>query len=170
MISCERFRTRFSPATEDAELLEHIRTCDACLGHAAEIDPDVMFRAIGGDIVPPGGIDAFVDDVMREVRLRSAEEHLAPAPAAWHRRFAIAATMAAVAIGGLFVSNRYESPKVAAPVAHVVRPQVVSPARVSRPVIENYESQSATIVEVPAEGAGDVQVVMIFDENLPKDL
>lgn len=170
MISCDRFRSRFTAATEDIELLGHLRTCDACLAVAAEIDPEVIFRAIGGEITPPGGVDAFVGDVMREVRLRSAEERLEPAPAPWHRRFAIAATVAAVAIGGLFVSQRHETPVKSVPVAHVVRPAAASVARVSRPVIENYESQSATIVEVPTEGAGDVQVVMIFDENLPKDL
>jgi len=30
-----------------AEILAHVRTCDACLDYAASIDPDIMFRAIG---------------------------------------------------------------------------------------------------------------------------
>jgi hypothetical protein len=38
-----------------------------------------------------------------------------------------------------------------------------------KPVIENYESQNATIVEVPTEGEA-VKVVMVFDESLPADL
>ena len=40
MISCETFRARFAPATEDAALLGHARTCDSCLRTAADIDPD----------------------------------------------------------------------------------------------------------------------------------
>ncbi|HEX8152758.1 MAG TPA: hypothetical protein VF698_06530, partial [Thermoanaerobaculia bacterium] len=70
MITCEQFRARFAPDTNEAALLEHLRSCDACLDDAARIDPDVMFRAIGGgELIPPGGIDAFAADVMREVRL-----------------------------------------------------------------------------------------------------
>jgi hypothetical protein len=41
----------------------------------------------------------------------------------------------------------------------------------TKPVVETYESDSATIVEMPSEGAADdVKIVMIFDENLPADL
>ena len=57
MISCDSFRTRFHAGTEDAALLAHLRTCDRCLDFAANEDPDVMFRALGGDeMIPPGGI------------------------------------------------------------------------------------------------------------------
>jgi len=41
---------------------------------------------------------------------------------------------------------------------------------VTKPVVETYESQSATIMEVPNEQNDDVKIVMIFDENLPADL
>src|SRR5260370_38219151 len=79
MISCETFRATFAPATSDADLLDHIRACDACLDFAAGVDPDILFRAIGGaEVVPPGGIDAFVGDVMRELRLRSTESSMLP--------------------------------------------------------------------------------------------
>jgi hypothetical protein len=37
----------------------------------------------------------------------------------------------------------------------------------TKPIIETYQSQNATIVEVPADGAN---VVMIFDDKLPADL
>ena len=35
MISCDSFRTRFHAGTDDAALLEHLRTCDRCLDFAA---------------------------------------------------------------------------------------------------------------------------------------
>src|SRR5229473_6863303 len=97
MISCETFRATFAPETSDTGVLEHIRSCDACLDFAAAIDPDVLFRAIGGgEMVPPGGVDAFVADVMREVHLRSTESSLAPRHVIhWPQRLAIAATIAA---------------------------------------------------------------------------
>jgi hypothetical protein len=40
----------------------------------------------------------------------------------------------------------------------------------TKPIVETYDSQNATIVEVPNENASNVQVVMIFDEKLPADL
>jgi len=49
MMSCDTFRNTFHAATEDAALLAHLRTCDRCLDFAANADPDVMFRALGGD-------------------------------------------------------------------------------------------------------------------------
>jgi hypothetical protein len=50
---------------EDAALLAHLRSCDACFAEAVEVDPDAMFRGIGGaEMIPPGGVDAFVGDVM----------------------------------------------------------------------------------------------------------
>ena len=65
-MNCQDFRAAFAPATGDAAILEHVRSCDPCLDFAAHSDPDIMFRAIGGsDMIPPGGVDAFVGDVMR---------------------------------------------------------------------------------------------------------
>ena len=57
------------------------------------------------------------------------------------------------------------------PVARIAAPKPIAPAvaTISRPVIENYESENATLVEVPAD-ASDVKIVMVFDENLPADL
>ena len=176
MMSCELFRSRFHAGTDEAVLLDHLRACDRCLDFAANVDPDVMFRALGGDdLVPPGGVDAFVDDVMRQVRVRTAETTVAtPRPVSWHRRLAIAATIAAGVTGAtLFYNSNTQDPVTAAS----PRPVAVSiPARpqaqlATRPVIESYESENATILEVPTESASDdVKIVMIFDENLPVDL
>lgn len=44
------------------------------------------------------------------------------------------------------------------------------PPVVDRPVIEQYDSAGATIVEVPAQNSSEIRLVMIFDESLPADL
>ena len=166
MISCQTFRANLQPGTENAEVLEHLRHCDACLNVAVQTDPDLFFRAIGGeDLVPPGGVDAFVGDVMAQVRSRETESAAEP-PRVFSnvRRLAIAATVAAAVTSGLLVSNHRPVEKPAAVQAAVLRPTV------TKPVIETYESKNATIVEVPSEAKGDAQVVMIFDESLPADL
>jgi hypothetical protein len=163
MITCDAFRAQFTPATDDAALLDHLRSCDACLNFAAERDGDVLFRSLGGDLVPPGGVDAFVDDVMRAVQIRSAESSVSSRGVRWPRKMAIAATVAAAITGAAMVYEHNRPPIVMPPLAH----HIVKSA--PKPVIENYESQNATIVEVPTEGE-DVKVVMVFDESLPADL
>jgi hypothetical protein len=178
MIACQTFRSRFQPATTDAELLEHLRCCDGCLDHAAHLDPDVLFRALGGaEMVPPGGLDAFVGDVMREVRLRSTEESLAPHKTlSWPRRLAVAAAFAAGITGTALVyqSQRMTGEHGPVPAAAFHTPVSVSAVQpvklTTKPIVETYDSQNATIVEVPNENASNVQVVMIFDEKLPADL
>lgn len=173
MISCTTFRNTFAPATDDAALLEHIRSCDACLDHAASIDPDILFRAIGGaEMIPPGGVEAFAADVMREVRLRETEQSLAARrPLAWPQRLAIAATLAAGVIGGaLFYGHGHAAAPLPAGPAIPVAALHAPAALTTKPVVETYDSATATIVEVPTEGASDVKVVMVFDEQLPADL
>ncbi|MBV9493166.1 MAG: hypothetical protein JOZ54_02885 [Acidobacteria bacterium] len=172
MISCVTFRNAFAPGTESAEVLQHVRVCDACLDHAAGIDPDIMFRALGGEnLVPPGGVDAFVDDVMREVRLRSTEQTLAGRRGmllSWPRRIAVAATLAAGLSGALMVWQ-HDKNGVAVPSAMTARSAAIPTRLTTKPVIESYDSANATIVEVPSE-ANDTKIVMIFDESLPADL
>ena len=175
MISCDSFRTRFHAATDDPALLEHIRSCDRCLDVAANVDPDVMFRALGGaEMVPPGGVDAFVDDVMRQVRVRGAETVVeTPHALSWTRRLAVAATIAVTVTGATMV---YRSQGVPATPQRIAAAPVQSKILTTKPpstkaVIETYDSQNATIVELPTEEAGDdVKIVMIFDESLPADL
>jgi hypothetical protein len=162
MMKCETFRAQFVPGTEETTMLEHLRSCDACLNFAVERDDDVLFRAIGGDeIVPPGGVDAFVDDVMREVRLRSTENTVA-AHFGWPRKLAAAAALTAVLAGSSFV-YRHQSPgETFGPIAH-------HKFQTQKPVVQSYDSDKATIVEVPSESE-DVTVVMVFDDSLPADL
>ena len=175
MISCDSFRTRFHENTEDAALLEHIRSCDRCLDFAASVDPDILFRSLGGsDMIPPGGIDAFVDDVMRQVRVREAQTTVEAHPSvSWSRRLAIAAGLAITVTGATMLyrpDTHVEQTLVSArvPQTRVSAPQVLT----TKPVVETYDSVNATIVEVPTEEAGsdDVKIVMIFDESLPADL
>lgn len=171
MISCDAFRTRFHASADDAVLLDHIRTCDRCLDFAATIDPDVMFRALGGgDMIPPGGVDAFVDDVMRQVRVRGAETTIETRPRmSITRRLAIAATIAAT-VTGATIAYRYERAPEAVP-TQVASARVTPKVFTTKAIVETYDSQNATIVEVPSQQAGDdVKIVMIFDENLPADL
>ena len=174
MTSCLEFRSLFHAGTNDPALLEHLRSCDPCLDYAAHLDPDVMFRAIGGeDLVPPGGVDAFVEDVMRAVHVRSKEDVVESSHnvLSWPRRLAVAATIAASVIGATLV---YEHERQPLPVTQVAAataaPRAVPVKLATKPVVETYSSTSATIVEVPSEGAGDAKIVMVIDDKLPADL
>lgn len=168
MISCETFRDTLHPGTEDAALLEHLRRCDACLDYAVSVDPDYFFRSIGGaEITPPGGVDAFVGDVMRQVHMRQTETSIEPHRVLpWRRRLAVAAALAASVFGASLVYRHELRPSptrmgVPAPVA-AMKPLT------TKPIIEKYDSKDATIVEVPTDGS--TNVVMIFDDKLPADL
>lgn len=171
MISCESFRKRFHATTDDAALLEHLRSCDRCLDFAAHLDPDVMFRALGGEeMVPPGGVDAFVSGVMQQVRVRDAEKTtIAARPVSWPRRLAMAAAVGAAVFGATLV-YRTDTPAVTKPVTAMAAAVHVRQTLTTKPIVETYESDKATIVEVPTEGTDDVKIVMIIDENLPADL
>lgn len=172
MIGCETFRARFAPGTDDVEVLEHLRSCDRCLDLAAHADPDVMFRALGGEAIPPGGVELFVDDVMRQVRVRGVETTATRRVISWPRRLAVAATLVAGISGALlFRGATAPAPYHAGPVAIARQVSPVIPAKLTtKPVVETYQSENATIVEMPSEAGDAVQMVMIFDENLPADL
>jgi hypothetical protein len=174
MMSCETFRSQFRAGNEEPAVLEHIRTCDRCLDFAASVDPDVMFRALGGEeLIPAGGVDAFVGEVMQQVRVRSAETRMGEVHViSWPRRVAVAATLVA-GVTGAMLFNRWDAPSgpgVQTPAAIHARAHS-SVVLATKPIIETYESEKATFVDVPSEEAGDdVKIVMIFDENLPADL
>jgi hypothetical protein len=177
MISCNAFRANLRPGSSEPELLEHLRHCDACLDHAIGVDPDFMFRSIGGeDLVPPGGVEAFTHDVMQQLHVRTTESRLAHRVLSWPRRLAVAATIAAGITGAAVVWQHEQATGVSMkPMASVTSPKRATPvasvvALTTKPVVETYDSKNATIVEVPSEGANDVKVVMIFDEQLPADL
>lgn len=168
LISCQAFRAAVHPGNEDPAILEHLRSCDACLEHAIAADPDVLFRAIGGrEMVPPGGVDNFVGDVMAQIRLRDAEGVATPQlPLSRYLRAAAAVLFVIASTLGLY---RYGRPEpVAAPVmqasASIRRPLA------TKAIVETYQSQQATIVELPTSTASDTRVVMIYDESLPADL
>lgn len=169
MMSCDSFHKRFHVGTEDAALLEHLRSCDRCLDFAAHADPDVMFRSLGGsEMIPPGGVDAFVSDVMQQVRVRDAETVASKRVVLlWPRRLAMAAAVGA-AVFGATLTYRVDAPVAVKPAVRVAAVQRAP--LTTKPVVAAYDSQNATIVEVPSEGADDVKIVMVFDENLPADL
>ena len=173
MTSCLEFRSLFHAGTNDPALLEHLRSCDPCLDYAAHLDPDVMFRALGGeDLVPPGGVDAFVEDVMRAVHVRSKEDVVESHHAlSWPRRLAVAATIAASVVGATLVYEHERQPVPTTQVAAVTARAAVVPMKLAtKPVVETYSSANATIVEVPSESAGDAKIVMVIDDKLPADL
>ena len=171
MMTCDSFRTRFHAGTEDAAVLAHLRTCDRCLDFAAHTDPDVLFRALGGEeMIPPGGVDAFVTGVMQQVRVRDAETVASKRVIVWPRRLAMAAALGAAVFGATLV-YRIDAPQtITQPVARAAAVQPQRVALATKPVVATYDSQNATIVEVPSETTNGVKVVMIFDENLPADL
>jgi hypothetical protein len=166
---CEDFRTAVSRGEDEQPMRDHVRLCNSCLEHAVAIDPDYLFRSIGGEeLVPPGGIDQFVGGVMQQVSLLERRRNVVP-----HRRAAVGYAWALAASLGLAVLSftlvtRQQSLPPMAPVA-ALRPAPAAPTTVL-PVVEKYENSSATIVEVPAQETGGVQVVMIFDDTLPTDL
>lgn len=169
MITCQTFRANLRPNESDPKLLAHLRACDACLDHAVAVDPDNFFRLLGGEeMVPPGGIDAFATDVMAQVRLREAETTLdAHRRLSWPRRLAVAATVAAGLSASVIAYHMQHLVPAVSPVGSVAQMKPAARVLTTKPVIETYQSQNATIVEVPADGAN---VVMIFDEKLPADL
>ena len=137
------------------------------------VDPDLFFRSLGGDeLVPPGGVDAFVGDVMSQVRVHDAEASLAPRHAS--------------ARGSAGQSRRRSLPASPAPRSRIAtniarrrsRCIVVAQTRclcrgrdrtATKSFVETYSSHDATIVEMPNDGS-DTKVVMIFDDKLPADL
>lgn len=171
---CDEFRAACARPDElSAPALAHLRECEACLNHAIAVDPELMFRGLGGEIEPDGGVDAFVDGVMHDIRSRRAERivqashRFAPA-----QRWAIAAAaVVAVVSGAIFWprADRGLVPAMPATAIAAAPAALVVPVS-SRPVVENYASSSAMIVEVPSEETSDLKVVMIFDESLPADL
>ena len=172
MMSCDSFRTRFHAGTDDAALLEHVRTCDRCLDFAVHADPDVMFRSLGGsEMIPPGGLDAFVGGVMQQVRVRDMETAAATRTASWPRRLAMAAAIGVAVFGATLVSRVDEPVQTKAIARGAARTVPIAKTLTTKPIVETYDSQNATIVEVPTDAADDdVKIVMIFDENLPADL
>lgn len=175
MMTCQNFRVSLQPGTTDAELIEHLRHCDACLDYAMSVDPDLFFRSIGGEeLVPPGGVEAFVSDVMSQVRVRDAETSLVPrrSMSVW-QRLAIAATVAAGVTGATLVyrlEQSHPAPRPTGAIAAAVTPVTAhSAATATKSFVETYSSHDATIVEVPNDGT-DAKVVMIFDDKLPADL
>jgi hypothetical protein len=169
MISCQTFHDTLQPGIHDADILAHLRACDACLDFAVAADPDLFFRALGGEegeeMVPPGGVDAFVGDVMAQVRSRETETAVQLRQTPWWQRAAVAA-MVASGLAAATLVGVHERRPVVAPVVQVA---VVKAPLATKPVVESYDSRDATIVEVPSD-AKDVQVVMIFDDKLPADL
>ena len=86
------------------------------------------------------------------------------------RRLALAAAISVGISGASLFLIRETRPAMQLSIARAAIQTAAGTGASTRPVVESYEAQNATIVEVPTEGAGDVKIVMIFDDSLPKDL
>jgi hypothetical protein len=169
-MNCETFRRILAAGQPlEGDALAHMRSCSSCLERAVDLDPDNLFRSLGGDeMLPPGGVEPFVQSVLDGVHVRQTENrihHVATVPA-WSRWAVAAALGLTVISAALFYRTAPQS--VPVPMAAVQQPVQIARAAVSRPVIENYENANATIVELAS--ADDMQVVMVFDDTLPADL
>ncbi len=178
-MNCDQFRADLANGNRTPDFLEHLRQCPECLELSVAVEPDDLFRSLGGqDHIPPGGVDLFVAEVIQQVHVRETESRMAPRSGLTSlRQWAVAATIL-VAIAATTLLYR---PVASAPAGHptttVASTALRHPARLDtvdpaliRPVVENYDSPDATIVEVPTENSSDLKIVMIFDEHLPVDL
>jgi hypothetical protein len=172
MISCQTFRTTIRPGSEDATVLEHLRSCDACLDFAVSMDPDFFFRSMGGgEMVPPGGVDSFVSDVMAQIRSRQTEGSAAPRlPLNGYLRAAAAVLFVIAGTAGIYRYEHRNVTPVPTLTAGTSTSVVHHRATATKAVIETYQSQNATIVEMPAASPNEAKVVMIYDTSLPADL
>ncbi len=168
-MNCESFRNAIEQGTDSAAVRGHLRACDPCMEWAVAADPELMFRSLGiEETEPPGGTDAFVADVLRQVEMRDAERRLGRRTVRFTPvfRWSAAAALAVGVLGTLVMQrDRVETVVPTTPAAAVARAVIVD-----RPVIEQYDSAGATIVEVPAQNSSDIRLVMVFDESLPADL
>lgn len=170
-MNCDAFRQAIEQETDDAAVRGHLRACATCLEWAVSVDPDCMFRSIGTEEAePPGGTDAFVADVLRQIEIRDAERRMERRSVRFTPvfRWSAAAALAVGVLGTLLVQRdgREAFVPAAAPAAVVAEATII----VDRPVIEQYDSAGATIIEVPAQNENEIRLVMIFDESLPVDL
>jgi hypothetical protein len=87
----------------------------------------------------------------------------------WRRMSAAAALVVGVTAGTLAYQHGRDA---GVPAGVPVSPRTaIARNFTTKPVVETYESENATIVEVPPAGESTgAQVVMIFDDSLPSDL
>jgi len=169
---CEDFRIALLDEAISDEALAHLRSCESCLNIAVEQDPDLMFRALGGELEPPGGVEAFSAEVMQQIHVRDTERRLVPRdrgiPAFQRWALAAAAVMMFVTGGLLWRAERGIQPGSTVSPVNIQAAAVES--TVVRPVVERWDSSNAMIIEIPEEETSDLKVVMVFDESLPADL
>jgi len=169
---CDDFRSAVLDGTVTDEVLTHLRSCEECLNFAVEKDPDLMFRAIGGEIEPPGGAEAFAADVMHQIHVRETERRFdrKESTRPRYQRWALAAAATFMVVTGALFWPRDQRVDVPVTVAQVNRQAAVIAPTTVRPVVEAWDSSTAMIIEIPEEETSDLKVVMVFDESLPADI
>jgi len=173
-MTCSEFRQAFRPGKRDAETLAHLRSCADCLEYAVTLDPECLFVSLGGgEVLPPDGVDEFVNGVMDEIRIREAEQRAATAQNSPRRYWwSLAAAIVIAVFATVFAFRPAVTPDAVDPSETLaVSRSVELPAETTIvPVIENYDAANATIIEMPMQSDDDLRIVMIFDESLPVDL
>ena len=170
-MTCETFRRVCAEGVRDDEMLAHLRSCADCLEYAVEIDPDLLFRSLGGEVDPPGGVDQFTAEVMQQIHVREAELKTGRSSHSHPYRWAAAAVLVAGLAGTLFLGRpRDPAPVLPGPSTAITAVEAAPIDDFFVPVVDRYDSHDAMIVEVPTNPEDNIRIVMIFDENLPLDL
>lgn len=171
-MTCAEFKASLPAGTLSDGALTHLRSCEECLTTAVDHDPDLMFRALGGEMEPPGGTEAFAAEVMQQIHVRETERRFTHRegrlPAA--HRWALAAAAAMMFVTGTLFWPRDARVEAPVRVATVQQPVAVASPAAIRPVVEKWDSPTAMIIEIPEEETSDLKVVMVFDESLPADI
>ena len=173
-MKCDDFRRACDDGIRDGAMLGHLRSCAECLEYGIAADPDLLFRSIGGgNIEPPGGVDLFAAEVMQQIHLRKTEKSTrrtwSQSPVRWAAAAAIVAALAG-SISFLGPDSAKSPVSSPSPVAELAIEPDQSENPLFVPVVDQYDSENAMIVEMPYAQDDEIRVVMIFDENLPMDL
>lgn len=170
-MSCTTFERALAEGPLSSAALSHMRSCASCLESAVAFDPENLFRSLGGEgLIPSGGADTFVSEIMQQIHMRQTEKTLRPAPAGLSRpyRWSAAAALVVMTLAAALSFAPWGSGP--SPSGVVAKSERIAGPTLVRPVVEEYEATGATIVELPMESSSDARVVMVFDESLPVDL
>ena len=152
------------PAPGRAELLAHVRACAECRVELASADPSRLFALLGSEPVPREALERLSQRVAAAI---ASEPRRRPAAHSW----AWGALAASLLVAGMLGAYLLDRPGVEPPAP--LPPQLVE-REAARPfsgtalpagMVEVLDSPGdAEVIEIPL---GDVQVVMIFDTELP---
>ena len=75
MISCQAFRSTVRPGSDDANVLQHLRSCDSCLEYAVQVDPDYFFRSLSDELLPLARVTVeFLAEAGKSERIQQRQQ------------------------------------------------------------------------------------------------